>query len=413
MNMSQSRLATIGIIAAMIGFVLLGCQKKPQKSPSADNKKNNQKKQAKKQVVAAKSPLQKSIQFLLKQQQDDGLWHSEYYGNLKSGSGISTLVLYAISQTDSKHWESNKKQLQKCVDVLSKNIRKSGFVSNQDGPDYSNYGSAYLLLSIRKLDLDFDAGLRNQLVKYLVKAQLDEPEGFKPESDNYGGWDLTGWMTGKRPTTGTNISVSCAVLTALHTERQHLLSKKPNLNAHETELLESIEKCFERARTWIERCQSKEGGFFFHPEQKHHGNKAGWFDEGASKAKPYGSASADGLICLQRLMPAKDSDEFMEWNSKIEKAKKWLSPYKESKKVPGFENEDADSSWALGLRFYFWMRLAQSEFGLKKSLVKHLGSLQKSDGRWENPNARMREDDPLIATSFALIALANAEADKK
>ena len=396
---------------ALISFSLMvflgatSCQKnKPDPGNSDTTKKQKADKSGEPGKTSSKAPdtaIGKSIHYLFSKQHEDGLWRSENYGNLKSGAGISALILYAISQAEPGYWQGQKPRLQKCADVLSSNIRKHGYVANADGPDYSNYGSAYLILALQKLDLDFDPAIRNQLVEYLVDSQLDEAEGFTTEKDDFGGWDLTGWMTGKRPTTGTNISVSSAVLMALKMERDHLLSKKPNLNEYEKKQLDSIETCFEKARVWLKKCRNESGGFFFHPEQVHHGNKAGWLDEDAKQARAYGTATLDGLHAIQCLKPARSET----WDRYHQQAMKWLKPHPGATLVPGFQDADSKESWAVGLRFYFWMRLAQSEIGLSETLEKHIQSLQKADGRWENPNARMREDDPLIATAFLTIAL--------
>jgi len=41
----------------------------------------------------------------------------------------------------------------------------------------------------------------------------------------------------------------------------------------------------------------------------------------------------------------------------------------------------------------------------RAEIVTILSQAQKKDGSWRSESARMREDDPLIATGFAVIAL--------
>jgi hypothetical protein len=48
-----------------------------------------------------------------------------------------------------------------------------------------------------------------------------------------------------------------------------------------------------------------------------------------------------------------------------------------------------------------------SRDGLEETAARLL-ALQRADGSWANPSFLMKEDDPLIATSFALMALASA-----
>ena len=46
--------------------------------------------------------------------------------------------------------------------------------------------------------------------------------------------------------------------------------------------------------------------------------------------------------------------------------------------------------------------------GWRRQLLQAVTSEQRADGSWQNPNALQKEDDPLIATAFALLALGSA-----
>jgi hypothetical protein len=77
--------------------------------------------------------------------------------------------------------------------------------------------------------------------------------------------------------------------------------------------------------------------------------------------------------------------------------------------VPGFIGE-AYQRWPRGLSFYYASASTQA-FG---ALHVKMGSLvsdslkrtQRPDGSWSNPENLVKEDDPLIATGFAIRALA-------
>jgi hypothetical protein len=70
--------------------------------------------------------------------------------------------------------------------------------------------------------------------------------------------------------------------------------------------------------------------------------------------------------------------------------------------------------WPLALRFYYYATLARALDFLpdetrerrRAELRGRVAAMQMEDGRWENPAHHMRENDPLIATSLALVALA-------
>src|SRR5690606_3202320 len=99
---------------------------------------------------------------------------------------------------------------------------------------------------------------------------------------------------------------------------------------------------------------------------------------------------------------------------RIALAERYLADRSEVEHVPGFEMPDDIHGWAMGLRFYYYQSLAKAlpaegdwADRRRAALRKQVASLQQRDGRWQNESARMREDDPLIATSLAIIALAS------
>ena len=378
------------------------------------------------QSPSAERSVSLGINYLLDQQSDDKLWHSQHYGNLKDGAAVSALVLYAIGHVPERDWTKHHASLQQCLDGLATQIERAGFVTNPDGPDYSNYGSAMVLLASRSLRLKLADKHRQRLIQYLLRAQLDEDEGYSNKLPDYGGWDLSGWMKGERKTTGTNISVTASVLEALISEYQFLLAVKrsssQSFTSDQQKQAEQLRDCFSKAQRWIKQVSHQDGGFFFHPEKRHLGNKAEWSDEASTKPKSYGSTTADGIRCLAALrifvqsQGDKAQPELRALDERIKLATKWLSGQESLATVPGFPDSDAPSSWAHGLKYYFWMALAKSAetrtpkgLGLSKAELAIPGQiieLQGDRGCWQNRNARMREDDPIVATSFAIIALA-------
>lgn len=346
---------------------------------------------------------QRGVDYLLSQQGADGLWHSPNYGNLKEGAAISAFVVYALSNVPL----ADRNAIHKAINSLAKEIRKNGYVTNPDGPDYTNYGSAMLLKAIQCDPKEGYEDLVLLLERYLLDSQLDSPEGFPEDNIDFGGWDLTGYMTGSRPTTGTNISVTAEVLEALATVKNEL-PRTPESNDSKPETREA----FRKARIWMNRTRNQDGGFHFHPQSNHAGNKAGWATaEDRSRPLSYGTATADGLRLLTAIGEPTDSELVAETVA-------WFGDQPELDHVPGFAEPDAPGSWANGLKFYYYQSLSRSlrlfpkDVGQKiaKQIISQLEREQHANGSWSNQNARMREDDPLIATSFAIIALQNCRA---
>jgi hypothetical protein len=336
------------------------------------------------------------IDYLLSCQADDGLWHSPNYGNLKHGAAITAFVIYAIAHCPERLTPESRSQLQSAVDALLPAIRRFGYVANDDGADYSNYGSAMLLRGCQQAELNLPADVRQTLVAYLVRAQLDADEGFDESSPDYGGWDLTGWMTGQRPSTGTNISVSATVMEALSDHRADA----------------GVEIALQRSTSWLARCQNRsgDGGFFFHPRRDHDGNKAGWTDDSRTRPKSYGTATTDGLRAAR-------AAGMLSTDPSVEFALQWLIDNPRLDVVPGFADDPDGQSWQSGLRYYYYYSLCQSldwlpdeqAARLAEEISRILLNEQASDGSWSNRQARMREDDPVIATAFAVIALSEIQ----
>ncbi|MGI8785509.1 MAG: hypothetical protein ACR2L2_17905 [Acidobacteriota bacterium] len=73
-------------------------------------------------------------------------------------------------------------------------------------------------------------------------------------------------------------------------------------------------------------------------------------------------------------------------------------------RAPGFDAEPYQA-WASGLRFYYADVISRAMPGLPVVLPP-----QGNDGSFRNPNDLVKEDDPLIATAFAVQVLAKVTA---
>jgi hypothetical protein len=94
---------------------------------------------------------------------------------------------------------------------------------------------------------------------------------------------------------------------------------------------------------------------------------------------------------------------------RIAAAQRWLSVHQRDMNVPGFVGE-AYERWPRGLAFYYSCASTQAFRALhvleKSGVVDALKQTQRPDGSWANAENLVKEDDPLIATAFAIRALA-------
>jgi hypothetical protein len=157
---------------------------------------------------------------------------------------------------------------------------------------------------------------------------------------------------------------------------------------------------------FVDRCQNfdlqhpddVDGGFFFSTTE-YDTNKAG---HDGKHFRSYGTTTADGILAL--LAAGREPN-----HPCIAAAQRWLVSHHRDMDVPGFIGE-AYQRWPHGLSFYYASASTQA-FG---ALHVKMGSLvsdslkrtRRLDGSWSNPENLVKEDDPLIATAFAIRALA-------
>lgn len=338
------------------------------------------------------APLQRGVDALVKLQAEDGGWHSEYYGNLKQGAAVTSLVIYTIAQTPADIRSNKIEALREGYGFLRQGLNKTGQVVNPDGSaDFPTYGAALTLSAVKSMPLGASNEEIEKLKAFLITAQLGKRREFAPDSPHYGGWDLMGITPLMGKTSGTNISIT-----------RHAMEALARIDDDESRA------AIVRALKWNENVQNEkgDGGFYFTPGKHEVANKAGGEDDSVNS---YGSTTCDGVLCLAAARVDPD-------DPRLKSAIAWLLKHDCTELVPGFK-EDDETGWSEGLRFYYYAGLArclrfmprEKADDIAKRLKEQLTQSQQKNGLWSNESSRMREDDPLIATCFAVIALAEIE----
>jgi hypothetical protein len=88
----------------------------------------------------------------------------------------------------------------------------------------------------------------------------------------------------------------------------------------------------------------------------------------------------------------------------VRSARRWLAAHDQPDGAPGFIGP-AYRRWTVGLRFYYAAASAEAFGGVSPKLAASLESAERSEGGWRNVENLVKEDDPLIATGFAVAAL--------
>jgi hypothetical protein len=214
------------------------------------------------------------------------------------------------------------------------------------------------------------------MVAHLRAQQFSEANGWTQAHSAYGGWGM-GAAIRRPPDAGhVDLSMTRFVLEALRTSG-----------------VDGSDPAMTRARVFLERSQNHDGGFFFSPVTPAL-NKAG---QSADGFVSYGTATADGVLAL-RASGVPDSDD------RIVRGIAWLDRNQQSDLVPGFdESESPQASWREGLRFYYAAAIARVR-PEQRVRLPHAAD----DGSFRNANGRVKEDDPLIATTLAIQMLTRA-----
>lgn len=347
--------------------------------------------------------LKRGLEWLSSQQDPDGAWRSESYGQMRTGAGNTALIVYALSGLDDtarQHFDQDR--LQRAIAFLLASLDDQGFVrAGLTETDYPTYSTALTLLALKQLNDSKWNSQRSRLVRYLVNAQRSHNQGAGADDPQYGAWDQTGGPDAASQRYGqVDIAITSLVVRSLRDEAG------------------VDQQVFDLAQVFLNRCRSicasgsnepaERGGFFFTTAYNDSRNKAGLLAcaNGSTIPRAYGTSTVDGILGLLAC-GAKVEDE------EIRDSLHWLANHPAVETVPGFVDEKAQRTWGVGLRFYYWAGLSQvlnisppkDQQLFRTTLLKQLLLSQKPDGSWQNESHAMREDDPLIATALAVVAI--------
>jgi hypothetical protein len=324
------------------------------------------------------APLSKAAQYLWAQQADDGGFHSTTYGLLRSGQSLTPFVLLALLGVPDSASSHPRGAVERALTFIKANTNADGALGLMDETvaDYPNYATALAISAMVKTRSPGYERVIEPMVAQLRAQQFSEASGWEPRDAPFGGWGMGGSI--RRPPEAGHVDLSMTryVLEALQ------LSGVPASSPTMT-----------RALVFLERSQNPDGGFYFSPVNPEI-NKAGKI--GSDRFVSYATATADGVLAL-RAAGIPDADP------RIAKALGWLEHHHQPDRAPGFDH-GTDQPWGSGLRFYYAHAISRVLPRLPVELPP-----QADDGSFRNSINLVKEDDPLIATAFALYVMARFE----
>jgi hypothetical protein len=301
------------------------------------------------------------VEYLATMQSEDGGFRSTTYGVLRSGQSLTPLVLGALMTVPEAIRPT--RTIERGLDFIQRNTDASS-------EDYPNYAAALAVSAIAGAKPTAWQERIAPIIAQLRAQQFTDANGWRKEDAPYGAWGMGGPV--HRPPDAGHVDLSMT---------------RCVLQAMQAASVPSSDPAMKRAAVYLKRSQSADGGFYFSTVNLET-NKAGETD---GRGLSYGTATADGLLAL-RAAGIPDSD------TRNSQAIEWLKEHHRPDRAPGFEA--ARESWGSGLRFYYAYVISLAMPELPVDLPT-----QGEDGSFSNSNKLVKEDDPLIATSFAIHAL--------
>ena len=314
--------------------------------------------------------LSRACHYLWSQQAEDGGWHSRTYGLLRSGQSLTPFVLNALLPAPQ---HAPPGAIDRAIAFLHRNTNNEGAIGKMDPLlyDYPNYATALTVRALHRARQPV-----SHLIDWLGTQQFTEAHGWKRDDPPYGAWGMGG-----EPRVAPNSGHVDSSMT------RHVLQALAAAGVPPSDPV------FTRARVFVDRCQNPDGGFFFSTVVLD-ANKAG---QDGAQYRSYGTTTADGLMALAAMGTRPEDD-------RVQSARRWLAAQDSADGAPGFIGP-AYQRWTAGLRFYYAAAAAEARGWCSSAMVASLKATQHRDGSWRNPENLVKEDDPLIATPFAMMAL--------
>ncbi|MGD0088726.1 MAG: prenyltransferase/squalene oxidase repeat-containing protein [Planctomycetota bacterium] len=341
-------------------------------------------------AAAVKAAAEKAVDFLLKQQNDDGT-----FGQARGAkvTGVVALVVKALASSPRKLRDDNP-AIAKAVKYILSYRQPSGAVAL---PEFGleNYNTSCVALALVALENPAYKETLDKAKKFILSCQLDEETGYKKDEHTraFGGF---GYGNSKRADV-SNTAFSLEALKALG--------------------LEENSPAWKNAVLFIKRCQDNDetndvaemkggdntGGFVYLPGDSEQGKIK--TRSGKELPKPYGNMTYQAVKSLIYAGIKKDDPA-------LQAALRWIKNNYSVKEQPGAP---------AGQGYYYYLIAFAKAFtatgmgeldladGKKanwaKDLAAQMVSLQRDDGSFVNTADRWWENDPVLTTAYALDAL--------
>jgi squalene-hopene/tetraprenyl-beta-curcumene cyclase len=268
-----------------------------------------------------------------------------------------------------------------------------------------NYNTALALTALLLNNKPENEEVMLKARRYLVHNQIDTDEKGKQDNPLDGGIGY-----GDDKGMHADLSNMTFALEALYYS-QALLADKGDAAKNEPQLnisaaIDFIQRCQNRPESnkssWVSKDPDDAGGFIYNPVETRGAKVPN--PDGSISLRSYGSISYAGLLSF--IYAGLDKDD-----PRVKAVIEWLQNHYNADENPGLG--------AAGLYYYYQtmskaLSIAKIDFIKTKDgklidwradITQKLLGLQKGDGSWSNAEGRWMESDPVLTTSYILMAL--------
>jgi squalene-hopene/tetraprenyl-beta-curcumene cyclase len=345
------------------------------------------------------SALQRGLEWLVQQQKPDGSWDHH--------PAMTALAVTSILRSGKPLTTNQETAVAGALKFILANVRTNGAIYGGSEMDkYPNYSTAICTMALLAAEKPQYAETIRKAREFLVNSQFGDNNKTAPSDPSYGG---IGYGKRERP----DLSNSQWALEALHlvethsTEKMPALAPKDDLKLHWTRAVKFLQRCQNlpghNDQAWVKNATPQDVGGFIYMPGLSFANDGEPVDE-QTPLRSYGSMTYAGLKSYIYAELKKD-------DPRVVAAVNWLKRNYTVAENPGLG--------AQGL-YYYYHTLAKSltAYGddtftdaagkahdWRYELMNKLVSLQKADGFWVNENNRWWESNPVLTTSYSLLAL--------
>jgi len=344
--------------------------------------------------------ISRGVDFLKSQQKEDGSW------SLAAEPAITALALSAhMGDPSRKGVDDVPAYVKKGYDYLLSHAKPDGGIYVKGRANY-NTSLALLALSLNAQPEYQQAILAAR--KFVVGQQNDF--GTKGEADDAFDGGIGYGKPGPNTPPHADLSNTHFALEALYYSKKIFedqagaQDKKNDLNW--SAAIKFVERCQNRPESndqkWASNDPKNHGGFIYEPGvSKAPDDK---LPDGRVALRSYGSISYAGMLSFIYAGLTPD-------DPRVQAALQWLSENYTLDENPGMGQEG---------KFYYYHTMAKAlstaqvnqlqtkdgkTINWRSSLGNHLLNIQKPDGSWLNETGRWMESDPVLVTSYVLLAL--------